>query len=35
MKTIIAIDLHIAMFIFDIVSCVQFTIINYILGYYK
>ena len=29
MKKRIALDLHIAMFIFDIISCVQFTVNNY------
>ena len=35
MKKRIALDLHIAMFIFDIISCVQFTINHYIQGYYN
>ena len=30
-----ALDLHIAMFIFDITSCVQFTLNSYIQGYYN
>ena len=35
MKKRIALALHIAMFIFDIISCLQFTINTYIQGYYN